>query len=52
VRAIANVEAVFGEDLPADVTFMTTVTEAYQALLRQGSRQAIAQQLSVLGVRE
>ncbi len=52
VRAIANVEAVFGEDLPANATFMTTVTEAYQALLRQGSRQAIAEQLSVLGVRE
>jgi fructuronate reductase len=45
VRAIANVEAVFGEDLPANVTFMTTVTEAYQALLRQGSRQAIADAL-------
>lgn len=52
VRAIANVEAVFGEDLPANATFMATVTEAYQALLRQGSRQAIAEQLSMLGVRE
>ena len=52
VRAIANVEAVFGEDLPANATFMTTVTEAYQALLRQGSRQAIAQQLGGLGGRE
>jgi mannitol-1-phosphate/altronate dehydrogenase len=43
---------VFGEDLPANATFMTTVTEAYQALLRQGSRQAIAQQLGGLGERE
>jgi len=46
VRAIANVEAVFGKDLPANATFMTTVTEAYQALLHQGSRKTIADALS------
>jgi fructuronate reductase len=46
VGAVANVEAVFGQDLPADTTFMKTLTEAYQALLREGSRKAIADALS------
>ena len=46
VRAVASVEAVFGQDLPANSTFMTTVTEAYQALQRGGSRKAIADVLA------
>ena len=46
VRAVANVEAVFGQDLPANPPFMTTVTEAYQALQKEGSRQAIADVLA------
>jgi fructuronate reductase len=46
VRAVASVEAVFGQDLPANPTFMTTVTEAYRALQREGSRKAIADVLS------
>lgn len=46
VRAVANVETIFGHDLPANATFMTAVTEAYQTLLREGSRKAMAQQLS------
>jgi fructuronate reductase len=46
VRAVANVGAMFGQDLPANPTFMTTVTKAYQALLREGSRKAIADALA------
>src|SRR5580692_2017546 len=46
VRSVANVEAMFGQDLPANTTFMTTVTEAYQALLQKGSRKAIADVLA------
>jgi fructuronate reductase len=46
VRAVAKVEAVFGQDLPASPTFMNTVTEAYEALQREGSRMAIANVLA------
>jgi fructuronate reductase len=46
VQAVAKVEAVFGQDLPASPTFMNTVTEAYEALQREGSRMAIANVLA------
>jgi fructuronate reductase len=49
VRSVANVDAVFGQDLPANTTFMTTVTEAYRALLQKGSRKAIADVLAGTG---
>jgi fructuronate reductase len=42
VRALASVEAVFGEDLPLSEAFTTTVTEAYKALRREGARNAVA----------
>ena len=42
VRALANIEAVFGGDLPASEPFITAVTDAYKALRRDGVRQAMA----------
>jgi fructuronate reductase len=42
VRAFATIEAVFGQDLPRDETFMTAVTEAYTALKHAGVRKIIA----------
>jgi len=42
VRALANIEAVFGQDLPASEPFITAVTGAYRALRRDGVRQAMA----------
>ncbi len=42
VRAIIDVKAVFGPDLPADPAFISAVTEAYADLRRLGARGAVA----------
>ncbi|HEX4766822.1 MAG TPA: mannitol dehydrogenase family protein [Lichenihabitans sp.] len=42
VRAILDVRAVFGPDLPADPVFVGAVTEAYAQLQRIGARAAVA----------
>jgi fructuronate reductase len=42
VRALTNIEQVFGHDLPTNKLFMSAVTEAFAALRREGARKAIA----------
>jgi fructuronate reductase len=42
VRALATLEAVFGNDLPGSEAFMAAVTEAFEALRRAGARTAMA----------
>ncbi|KEY57151.1 fructuronate reductase [Serratia sp. DD3] len=42
VKALLSIEAIFGTDLIANDTFVTAVTEAYQRILDQGARAAVA----------
>jgi fructuronate reductase len=46
VRALTNIEQVFGHDLPTNEVFLKVVTEAFEALRREGVRQAIASALA------
>ncbi|PVZ82726.1 fructuronate reductase [Serratia sp. S1B] len=42
VKALLSIEAIFGTDLIANDTFVTAVTDAYQRILDQGARGAVA----------
>lgn len=42
VLALLQLDTVFGQDLPANHSFVDTVTHAYQALLAQGAKTTVA----------
>jgi fructuronate reductase len=46
VRAVTNIEPIFGADLPSNEMFMTAVTEAYETLRREGVRKAVSDALA------
>ena len=46
VRALTNIEAIFGTDLPSNEVFMTAITEAYETLRREGVRKAVSDALA------
>ncbi|MBL0407151.1 mannitol dehydrogenase family protein [Microvirga aerilata] len=49
VRAVLEIEAIFGSDLPRDARFVDTLTTAYTQLLTRGARNAAAE-LSSAGI--
>ena len=42
VKALMGIEAIFGNELPQDATFVEAVTGAYQMLLEKGAKAAVA----------
>ncbi|WP_022942300.1 fructuronate reductase [Psychromonas hadalis] len=42
VKALLNIEAIFGTDLKDNESFVTEVTKAYQLIITQGARAAVA----------
>lgn len=43
VRALLDIEAIFGNELPKDGAFVEAVMEAYQTLLQKGAKATVAQ---------
>jgi fructuronate reductase len=46
VRAVLEIDAIFGPDLPSDARFVDALTAAYTQLLTRGSRNAAAELIS------
>lgn len=42
VKALLSIEAIFGQDLPQNATFVNAVTQAYRTLLDKGAKAAVA----------
>ncbi|MNC47855.1 hypothetical protein D3C75_969400 [compost metagenome] len=46
VKALMGIEAIFGNELPQDATFVEAVTAAYLTLLDKGAKATVAQYIA------